>query len=93
MFLILTTHCSIVSRRIDPLNYHMSIQGIKEELSKLSKAEQTELMHYMVELLATDEFEISEKWKAEIDRREAALDSGASVGKPAKEILAKYKRS
>lgn len=71
----------------------MSIQGIKEEVRKLSRSEQAELMHYMIELLATDDFEISEAWKAEIDRREAALDSGKSVGKSAKEVLAKYKRN
>ena len=71
----------------------MSIQGIKEEVRKLSRSEQAELMHYMIELLATDDFELSEAWKAEIDRREAALDSGESVGKPAREVLAKYKRN
>ena len=71
----------------------MSIQGIKEEVRKLSRSEQAELMHYMIELLATDDFELSEAWKAEIDRREAALDSGESVGKLAREVLAKYKRN
>lgn len=71
----------------------MSIQGIKEEVRKLSRSEQAELMHYMIELLATDDFELSEAWKAEIDRREAALDSGKSIGKPAREVLAKYKRN
>jgi hypothetical protein len=47
-----------------------------------------------------DDFELSEAWKAEIDRREAEIDrreaeidSGESVGKPAKEVLAKYKRN
>ena len=45
----------------------MSIQGIKEEVRKLSRSEQAELMHYMIELLATDDFELSEAWKAEID--------------------------
>ena len=50
-------------------------------------------MHSMIELLATDDFELSEAWKAEIDRQEAALDSGESVGKPAREVLAKYKKN
>ena len=68
----------------------MSIQVIKEEVSKLNKAEQAELMHFMIELLATENFELSDKWKAEINRREEALHSGKSVGKPAKEVLAKY---
>ena len=71
----------------------MSIQGIKEEVRKLSRSEQAELMHYMIDLLTTGDFELSEAWKAEIDLREAALDSGKSVGKPAKEVLAKYKRN
>ena len=68
----------------------MSIQVIKEEVSKLSKSEQAELMHFMIELLATDSFELSEEWKSELDSREDALKSGASVGKSAREVLAKY---
>lgn len=68
----------------------MSIQEIKDEVRKLNKAEQAELMHYMVELLASDDFELSDEWKAELDRREKALDKGASVGRPAREVIAKY---
>lgn len=64
----------------------MSIQILKEELSKLSRAEQAELMHFMVELLAKDNFELTPAWKAELDRREEALDKGTSVGKPVKFI-------
>lgn len=69
----------------------MSIQAIKEEVQKLNKAEQADLMHFMVELLTSDQFELSEEWKAELDRREAALQSGESKGKPAREVIAKYK--
>ena len=47
----------------------------------------------MIELLATDDFILSEAWKAEIDRRKAALDSGKYVGKPAREVLVNYKRN
>jgi putative addiction module component (TIGR02574 family) len=68
----------------------MSVQAIKEELRKLSRAEQAELMHFMVELLASDDFVLSEEWRAELDRREEALDNGASVGKPAKDVIGKY---
>jgi hypothetical protein len=68
----------------------MSIQEIKIEVSKLNKAQQAELMHFMIELLATDNFILSEDWKVELDRREKALDDGTSVGRPAKEVIAKY---
>jgi hypothetical protein len=40
--------------------------------------------------IASDDFELSDEWKAELDRREEALDKGASVGKPAKDVIAKY---
>lgn len=70
----------------------MSIQVIKEEVSKLNRAEQAELMHFMIELLATDNFELSTSWKTELDRREEALEKGKSIGRPAKEVLAKYIR-
>lgn len=68
----------------------MSIQAIKEEVSKLPRPQQAELMHFMIELLASENFELSDKWKAELDRREEALDKGASVGKLAKDVIAKY---
>lgn len=68
----------------------MSIQHLKEEVRKLSKAQQTELIHFMIELLASDDFELSEAWKAELDRREKALDKGTSVGRSAKDVIAKY---
>jgi hypothetical protein len=69
----------------------MSIQTLKEELVKLSKLEQTELLHFMVELLTNDDFELSEDWKKELDRREEALKNRTSVGQPASDILSKYK--
>ncbi|MCB9291933.1 MAG: addiction module protein [Lewinellaceae bacterium] len=69
----------------------MSIQAIKEEVSKLSRTEQAELMHYMIKLLAKDDFQLSEAWKDELGRREQALDKGETIGKPAKDILSKYK--
>lgn len=69
----------------------MSIQAIKEEVSKLSRVEQAELMHFMIELLAKDDFQLSEAWVEELNRREDALDKGESVGKPARGVLSKYK--
>ena len=68
----------------------MSIQAIKEEVSKLSRQEQAELIHFMVELLAKDNFQLSEAWKDELGRREQALDKGETIGKPAREVIAKY---
>ena len=68
----------------------MSIQAIKEEVSKLSREEQAELIHFMVELLAKDNFQLSEAWKDELGRREQALDKGETIGKPAREVIAKY---
>ncbi|MEZ5044092.1 MAG: addiction module protein [Saprospiraceae bacterium] len=61
---------------------------LKNALGK--KAEQAKLMHFMVELLASDDFELSEEWKAELDRREEAMDNGTAVGRPAKDVIAKY---
>ncbi|MEZ4887800.1 MAG: addiction module protein [Chitinophagales bacterium] len=46
----------------------------------------------MVELLAKDDFHLSEEWKTELNRREQALEDGTSVGRPAKSVLAKYRR-
>ena len=68
----------------------MSIEVLKEELSKLSRAEQAELMHFMIELLAKDEFHLTEEWKDELDRRESALEEGTSTGRPARDVIAKY---
>lgn len=70
----------------------MSVQTIKKHLSNLSRAEQAEIMHFMVELLAKDDFHLSEEWKTELNRREQALEDGTSVGRPAKSVLAKYRR-
>ena len=50
-------------------------------------------MHYLIEVMTPDDFELSEAWETEIIRRETALDSAESVGKPAIEVSAKYKRN
>lgn len=70
----------------------MSVQTIKKHLANLSRVEQAEIMHFMVELLAIDDFSLSEEWKTELNRREQALENGTSVGRPAKSVLAKYRR-
>lgn len=68
----------------------MSIQAIKKELDQLDKKEQAELMHYLVELLAGTEFHLSDEWKDELKKREEALENGSSVGRPARDVIAKY---
>lgn len=68
----------------------MGIQLIKEEVTRLSKAEQLELMHFMIELLAADDFSLSSEWEEELTRRETALEKGESVGRPIRDVLAKY---
>lgn len=69
----------------------MTVQLLKEEVRKLTKSQQAELMHYLVELLTAEEFVLSEEWKEEIYRREQALNDGTSIGPPAKDVLNKYK--
>jgi hypothetical protein len=68
----------------------MSIQAIKDEVCKLTKPQQAELMHFMIELMTSDNFELSDEWKKELDRREEALAKGDSIGKQAKDVIAKY---
>ena len=68
----------------------MGIEALKEELQKLTKVEQTEVMHYMVELLAGDNFKLSDAWKKELDRRKASLDDESSIDQQARDVLNKY---
>lgn len=68
----------------------MTIQTIKGEIQNWDKTQQADLMHFLVELLANDKFEISEAWEKELDKREEAHKNGTAVGRPAREVLAKY---
>jgi len=68
----------------------MSIQNIKIEVSQMPRNEQAELMHFLIDLLTNDTFLISEEWNKELNKREKALEDGTSIGKPAREVLAKY---
>lgn len=68
----------------------MSIQNIKFEVSQLPRNEQAELMHFLIDLMTNDNFLISDEWQKELDKREKALEDSTSVGKPAREVLAKY---
>ena len=68
----------------------MTIQAIKKEVQNWDKAQQADLMHFLVELLTNDQFQLSENWKNELNKREEALNNGTSVGRPARDVLAKY---
>ena len=68
----------------------MNIQDIKEEITKLPRAEQAELIHFIIDLLAKDDFLLSDAWKEELSSREQALDKGKSKGKPARKVIRKY---
>lgn len=68
----------------------MSVQSIKEEIKSWDKSQQAELMHFLVELLTNDQFQLSDNWKKELDKRTAALKNGTSIGRPAQDVIAKY---
>ena len=52
----------------------MTIQSIKKEVQSWDKAQQADLMHFLVELLTNDQFQLSENWKNELAKREEALN-------------------
>ena len=68
----------------------MSVQAIKEEIKNWDKSQQAELMHFLVELLTNDQFQLSDNWKHELEQRTQALKNGTSVGRPARDVIAKY---
>ena len=71
----------------------MNLTQVKENITQLNSQERAELMHFMVDLMEGDIFYLSDAWKKELDERERKLDQGIAVGKPAREVLAKYVRS
>lgn len=68
----------------------MTILEIKKEVANLNKADQADLIHYLVELLTNDKFQLSEKWIEELDKREKAYRDGTSVGRPAREVIQEF---
>ena len=68
----------------------MSIQNLKIEVSQLPRSEQAELMHFLIDLMSSDTFSIPKEWEEELNNREEALENGTSIGKPVREVLAKY---
>lgn len=68
----------------------MTIEKIKEEVQNWDKAQQTDLVHYLIELISNDKYQLPENWKKEIDRRMDNYEKGVTVGIPAREVLAQY---
>lgn len=68
--------------------------GLIEAIAKINdEAALAELLKLALGLINEEEdFQFSDQWKAEIDKREAALEDGSSVGRPLKEVLAKYRK-
>ena len=58
----------------------MSVDTIKIELSKLSRHQKVEIMHFLIENVAIeeDDFELTEEVKAELNRREEAVKNGTA---------------
>lgn len=70
--------------------FKMTIQDLKKEVGNLDKAEQADLVHYLVELIANDKFQLSEALKKELNKREKAYRDGTSVGRPAREVIQEF---
>jgi len=68
----------------------MSLQDIKNVVRELPKSDQAELIHFLTDLLADDSFILTKEWKEELATREEALKNGDSIGRLAKDVLAKY---
>ena len=69
--------------------------GLIEAIAKINDAEVlSKLLRLALDSIHEEEedFQLSEAWKVEIDQRDAALEDGSSVGRPLKEVLAKYKQ-
>ncbi|MEM1326357.1 MAG: addiction module protein [Bacteroidota bacterium] len=71
----------------------MSLVAVKENIVNLNQQERAELIHFLVDLMEGELFYLSDAWKQELEERERRLLSGASAGKPAREVLAKYVQS
>lgn len=58
----------------------MSVEVIKMEISKLSRSQKVEVMHYLIDEFdeGKEEFILTEELKKELDRREANLKNGQS---------------
>ena len=67
-----------------------TIEAVEAEALQLSAAERARLVERLIASLDADP-EIEEAWAAEVERRQAQLESGAAKLRPGPETLAKLK--
>ena len=70
---------------------NISLEGLKESASELSASERAELAHFLLKTLDAPEDGVSQAWRTELQRRMADLRSGAIVGKPIEDVLARLR--
>lgn len=59
----------------------MTAQFIKEEIAKLSRREQAEIVHFIMDIMVEeDAFELTPELRAEIDASYEAVESGKDNG-------------
>lgn len=69
----------------------MTAVALKKEVSKLTTVERILFVQYILDTLREDagEFELSEEWKQELDRRTASYLNGSAKTYTWKEVRAK----
>ncbi len=67
-----------------------SVEVLEAEVLQLSVAERARLVERLIASLDADP-DIAEAWAAEVERRQAQLESGAAKLRPGPETLAKLK--
>ncbi len=59
----------------------MTAQSIKEEIAKLSRKEQAEIVHFIMDMMVEeDKFELTPELRSEIDSSYEAVESGKDKG-------------
>lgn len=69
---------------------YSSVEVLEAEVLQLPVAERARLVERLIANLDADP-EIEEAWAAEVERRQAQLESGAATLRPGPETLAKLK--
>ena len=67
-----------------------SVEVLEAEVLQLPVAERARLVERLIASLDADP-EIEEAWAAEVERRQAQLETGAAALRPGPEVLAKLK--
>ena len=58
-----------------------STQAIKEEIAKLSRKEQTEIVHFIMDMMVREEaFALTKKLEEEVEKSCRAIESGEDKG-------------